>query len=124
MLRLLEQSNGSLAGSMSPGGPLLQEEELERLQAQLSAAQQAAQASNGREAEARAQAREYGERARKAEALYEEAQTEIAHVRWAVNGSYEREVPGETGHAWLGRCTRRPRLRLCMLSKVKLYVKG
>ena len=64
----------------------LQEEELERLQAQLSAAQQAAQASNGREAEARAQAREYGERARKAESLHEEAQTEIAHVRWAMNG--------------------------------------
>ena len=78
-----------MAGNMSPAGISLQEEELERLHAQLSAAQQAAQASNGREAEARAQAREYGERARKAEALHEEAQTEIAHVRWVVAGRYE-----------------------------------
>lgn len=109
---------------MSPASISLQEEELERLQAQLSAAQQAAQASNGREAEARAQAREYGERARKAEALYEEAQTEVAHVRWALKGCFDSEVFDKAGHAWLGRCTRRPRPRFCMLSRANMYVKG
>ncbi len=61
----------------------MQESELERLQVQLSAAQQSAEAAKGRELETRAQCREYSERARKAETQSEEQASDLASARCA-----------------------------------------
>lgn len=58
-----------------------QEQELERLHSLLAAAEDAAKAAGGREDAARAQGREYAERARRAETLCEEADAELAQVR-------------------------------------------
>lgn len=61
-----------------------QDQEIERLQTALAAAEDAAKSARAREEAARAQGREFAERSRRAETLYEESEAEVAQVWPAV----------------------------------------
>ena len=58
-----------------------QDEDLEGLRQQLAESQQTAKALRGSGVEARAQAQEYGERARRAETLNQEQSADLASLR-------------------------------------------
>jgi len=61
-----------------------QDEDLEALRQQLAESQQTAEALRGSGVEARAQAQEYGERARRAETLNQEHSADLASLRYLV----------------------------------------
>lgn len=61
-----------------------QDEDLEALRQQLAESQQTAEALRGSGVEARAQAQEYGERARRAETLNQEHSADLASLRYLM----------------------------------------
>ncbi len=61
-----------------------QDEDLEALRQQLAESQQTAEALRGSGVEARAQAQEYGERARRAETLNQEHSADLASLRYLL----------------------------------------
>ncbi len=63
-----------------------QDEDLEALRQQLAESQQTAEALRGSGVEARAQAQEYGERARRAETLNQEHSADLASLRCLETG--------------------------------------
>lgn len=72
-----------------------QDEDLETLRQQLAESQQTAEALRGSGVQARAQAQEYGERARRAETLNQEHSADLASLRWLpcqkrLEGNYMR----------------------------------
>ena len=62
-------------------GTFYQDEDLETLRQQLAESQQTAEALRGSGVQARAQAQEYGERARRAETLNQEQSADLASLR-------------------------------------------
>ena len=70
-----------------------QDEDLEALRQQLAQSQQTAEALRGSGVEARAQAQEYGERARRAETLNQEHSADLASLRQALPEVLSAHIP-------------------------------